>query len=93
MATNNNSLWDMSDEKHIKDFIDYLQAATSNNQIIIAGLVLLLREVENKRNHIAAVDYCDNVIQHLFEWTMDCDEARRNYVKGLKTRKVNEFIN
>ncbi len=93
MKTNNNSLWNMSDEKHIKDFIDYLQAATSNNQIIIAGLVLLLKEVENRRNHIDAIDYCDGVIQHLFEWTMDCDEARRNYVEGLKTRKVNEFTN
>ena len=93
MKTNNNSLWNMNDEKHIKDFIDYLQAATSNNQIIIAGLVLLLKEVENRRNHIAAIDYCDSVIQHLFEWTMDCDQARTNYVEGLKTRKVNEFIN
>jgi hypothetical protein len=83
----------MSDEKHIKDFIDYLQAATSNNQIIIAGLILLLKEVKNQRNHIAAIDYCDNVIQHLFEWTIDCDQARRNYVEGLKTRKMNEFTN
>ena len=87
-------LWNMSERKEVFDFIDDLQMTISNDQLLTAGLVLLLKEVENKESHIDAIDYLDDIIKYLFgTWVADGNKACRDYVKSLKARPVSDFVN
>jgi len=86
-------LWNMSNEKEVFDFIDDLQMKLSNDQLMTAGFILLLKEITQKESHVGAIDFCDHVINHLFSWTACGDEARRQYLKTLASRPVSDFVN
>ena len=85
------SLWNMSDESEIEGFIDKLQACTSNDQLIIAGMVLMLEEISKQDSLVSVTDYCDSIVRCLYSWTVEEGQSRSDYISKLKTRKISEF--
>jgi hypothetical protein len=88
-------LWDMSNIDKVAEFVGELQARTSNDQTMIAGIVSILSEIEKRRNFIDAADYCNDVIREFFKWTIEFDQAQRDYVESLNnsTGGISHAIN
>lgn len=75
-------IFDTSDDRQVRSMVEWMLWCETPEQDLIGELagrfVTIKRQIEG--SPIFGVDFCDRAINHLYNFTMDCDKASSSVV-------------
>lgn len=84
---------DVSKPGGMRFFVGQYSMDVSNESDRLEMLAAVLIEIRDKKSHIDAIDYCDEMLRYLFSETFACFTAERAWTKEILTRPIMEVAN